>query len=499
MGPSLSRLINEQAYPLFDKLFSIVAPGNISFDPFEIAYDRGSTVYLLKSRIGNLQLRGTFEKLDDPPFFLFIGSPWITSIEELGALDLFLSDFARHDAMADLLLALQLQTQVSLDSQKLRMLNSEKTEQLRQAYSRILESETTLRLLLDSTHDIGIYMTDSAGHVTSWNKGASKITGLQSSEILGMNIHDILPVSLSELRQKIQTGANRFETTFEFQHVMHKQVKINIIIHPILNSEGNCRGYCHNIRDITEVEQLRVISTAIEQARALSSLTGNLAHQINNLLANIIVELDNLLEKEESQGANHTEAINRVIDLFSKIGHISDNLIAFSGQQILKNQNADLNNLIKTTLASIPVDADENFNFELELCDQNLDIYIDTDGFKTSLNHLVRNAVEAMSDSGTGKIRIRTFIPNSLQLEQENISKDSMYCVVVEDSGHGIDDSILPRVFEPFFTTRDSSTNGKGMGLSYVQGFLRQIGGEIRIHSDKQVGTSVYVFLPCKT
>jgi len=224
-----------------------------------------------------------------------------------------------------------------------------------------------------------------------------------------------------------------------------------------------------------------------QKLETLAQLTGGVAHDFNNLLAIVSSSLHVQQHLHpESGGERHLQAMGRAVQSGTRL---TRQLLSFSRKQALRPELITLptwlpnaEGLLRSTLGSriameVAVDAD--------VCPVSVDVA----ELELALINLALNAKHAMPGGGTLRIGARN----------EGASEDgtTMVVIAVADSGVGIAADVLPRVFEPFFTTRTKEA-GSGLGLSQVHGFCAQAGGRARIVSEPGQGTVVEMVLPAE-
>ena len=224
-----------------------------------------------------------------------------------------------------------------------------------------------------------------------------------------------------------------------------------------------------------------------QKLETLAQLTGGVAHDFNNLLAIVSSSLHVHRHLHPELGEErHIQAMSRAVQSGTRL---TRQLLSFSRKQALRPELISLQTwlpgaegLLRSTLGSriameVVVDAD--------VCP----ISVDVAELELALINLALNAKHAMPGGGTLRITARN----------EGASEDgtTMVVIAVADTGVGIPPDVLPRVFEPFFTTRMKEA-GSGLGLSQVHGFGAQAGGRARIDSEPGQGTTVEMVLPAE-
>ena len=246
--------------------------------------------------------------------------------------------------------------------------------------------------------------------------------------------------------------------------------------------------------------QLRSNEEALRQSQkmeAVGQLTGGIAHDFNNMLTGIIGSLE-LLRRRVSRGK--LDDLDSLIDLgvtsANRAAGLTHRLLAFSRRQSLDSKPVQINELVTSMGELLQRSINESIALDMRLEDRLWTAEADPNQLESALLNLVLNARDAMPDGGR------------LIVETSNRHLDSVFTAAygtlnpgdyvelsVSDTGCGIPESLMGRVFDPFFTTNPIG-QGTGLGLSMIYGFARQSHGHVTIHSEVGKGTTVSLFLP---
>lgn len=249
-------------------------------------------------------------------------------------------------------------------------------------------------------------------------------------------------------------------------------------------------------RDMTAAvaaEERRQHSSRLE---AVGQLTGGVAHDFNNLLLVIHGNLE-ILQQDlaDRLGAGERGFLASAFQATERASQLTQSLLAYARKQTLVNEQLDIVDVlgrIRDWLARVLTPA---VRLEVRHGNEALPVHLDRGQLETALLNLAINARDAMDGGGQLVIEAeRVEDVTDAELFRETKSND-LVRVSVCDTGNGIPEDILNRVFEPFFTTKEVG-KGSGLGLSVVQGFVRQSGGTVRIRTEAGVGTAVDLFFP---
>jgi len=224
-----------------------------------------------------------------------------------------------------------------------------------------------------------------------------------------------------------------------------------------------------------------------QKLETLAQLTGGVAHDFNNLLAIVSSSLHvhRHLHPEQAD-ERHLQAVSRAVRSGTRL---TRQLLSFSRRQALRPELIVLQTWLPGTEGLLRSTLGSRITMDIEVEPGVCPISVDVAELELALINLALNARHAMPNGGRLRITARN----------EGASEDGTTMVVigVADTGVGIAPEVLPRVFEPFFTTRMNEA-GSGLGLSQVHGFCAQAGGRARITSEPGLGTTVELVLPAE-
>jgi PAS domain S-box-containing protein len=272
-----------------------------------------------------------------------------------------------------------------------------------------------------------------------------------------------------------------------------------LFISPVYDQHGELKYFFSSQLDIS---RRRDAEQALGQARkmeALGQLTGGIAHDFNNLLQVISGYLDiiNLALRSPvpdlGRVARSTDSIRKAS---GKAAMLTQQLLAFARKQRLEGRTINLNSLTEGFTDLVQRTLGGDIHVRTALAPGLWNCRLDPTQMEVALLNILINARDAMAGKGT--LRIQTS-NEDLSTDEPALQlglKPGLYvCLAVVDDGPGIPPDILPRVMDPFFTTKDEG-KGTGLGLSMVYGFVKQSGGSVRISSGAQGGTTVAIYFP---
>ena len=253
---------------------------------------------------------------------------------------------------------------------------------------------------------------------------------------------------------------------------------------PLRDPYGRITSLLGISRDITGERELEAQLRHSQKMEAIGQLAGGIAHDFNNILTIIQGFALTLLEGEEDP-ASRKMATRHIVDAAERAAGLTRQLLAFGRRQIMQPQHVDLNELVTSLAKMVRRVLGEDIDLQLLLSPRPLAIHADPGLIDQVLMNLVINARDAMPAGGW--LRIETAARSSNAGEQ--------VVVRVVDSGTGISAACLPRIFDPFYTTKEAG-KGSGLGLATAFGIVAQHGGRIDVSSILGRGTTFEVVLP---
>lgn len=233
-----------------------------------------------------------------------------------------------------------------------------------------------------------------------------------------------------------------------------------------------------------------------QKMEAVGHLTGGVAHDFNNLLAIILGNLELLRAKRPSEDERHH--IEAAIDASHRGAELTRNMLSFARKAHLAPQPVDLNEVV--TLASdwISRTIPKNIAVETSLSADLWEIEADPASTESAVLNLIINATDAMPRGGQLTIETTNIQISDefVQERDEDVAPGPYVMLAISDTGVGIPKENLQLIFDPFFTTKQI---GSGLGLSMIQGFLKQSGGMVRVYSEVGEGTTFKLYFPARS
>jgi signal transduction histidine kinase len=229
----------------------------------------------------------------------------------------------------------------------------------------------------------------------------------------------------------------------------------------------------------------------MQKLESLGQLTGGLAHDFNNLLMAILGNLDLLTLKLPGDSAAK-RLVEGAIRSTERGAALTKRLLAFARRQELRPEAVEAPRLIKGMAEMLQRSLGPGIEINMEFAPELVPLRVDPNQLELALLNLALNGRDAMPQGGRLTIAARR---ETIEIGRQDLLPGDYVCLAVTDTGTGMDEAILKRAAEPFFTTKGVG-KGTGLGLSMVHGLAAQSEGATRITSRVGVGTTVELWLP---
>ena len=278
----------------------------------------------------------------------------------------------------------------------------------------------------------------------------------------------------------VEGELNYFEVKIEADRNSHQQVD---------QIFGTCQA-------ITERKLLERKFMQAQKMEAVGQLTGGVAHDFNNLLMVVLGNLQ-LVEQLVKNDERVLKRIHAAYEAAERGSELTKRMLAFSRQQTLMNRDVDVNSLLHKMRGILGHAVGATVNLALMPSGELWPIRADATMLETAILNLCINARDAMKPKG-GDLTIETFnrsLDATAAADMEDVPPGDYVEIAVTDTGCGIPQENIEKVFQPFFTTKGPEA-GSGLGLSMIYGFVKQSGGHIKIYSEIDHGTTMRIYLP---
>lgn len=348
--------------------------------------------------------------------------------------------------------------------------------------------------------NVGIMAVDLHDRVESWNSQIEKLTGIPRHIALGRSLHQLFPDDMADLfdKEKGQTGIhNVYRVTFRpsaalapylysdgngnGRNAAPREATLNIAIAPLISKEMQEIGRLIIFDDITDRSELERRLVQADKLSSIGLLAAGVAHEVNTPLA-VISTYAQMLAKQVSGDEQKSRLLEKIAKSTFRASEIVNSLLNFSRTSPAQFGEVDLNHVLDETISLV--------RHQLEKVGVRTAMHLQSEPLMVSGNagklqqvflNLVLNARDAMDRGGT--LTVRTW------------NDGACARIDIRDTGQGISSEHLPRIYDPFFTTK-AAQKGTGLGLSVTYGIVQEHGGSIEVQSEAGAGTLFHLEFP---
>ncbi len=348
----------------------------------------------------------------------------------------------------------------------------------------------------------GILLALATGNklqVSSYNPLFIKLLGIEAHPIDGISTDELTEL----IKPRLSTSENDADWIDVFLQIPQQTAVHELILQdkdyrvlrlsawPATDQENMVAGILLRVRDITHDKNLEQQLLHTQKMEGLGTLAGGIAHDFNNILTAILGYTSALKVDLES----NPQALNKLDQIIRSSHRASDltrNLLAFSRKNPHLPRVLNLNVLVRDVVGMLEHAIRQPINIDLELAPDLPNVSADPAQMTEAITQLAVNARDAILGSGTIKFSTRLGYDNQ---SDEATAEHQFVVLDVEDDGVGIPKDLLSRIFEPFYTTKETGV-GSGLGLSMVYGAVKQHFGFVEVESAPNLGSRFSIYLP---
>ncbi len=370
--------------------------------------------------------------------------------------------------------------------------------QRKEAEARLRKNEDLFRSLIENASDL-ITVLNNRGIVRFQSPSSERIMGYKAEQMVGQNCLDYIHVEdvpriRKALEQTLINPGMQIPAEVRFRH-QNGEWRALQAMGKSIPGQAEDGFIVVNSRDITETRKLEEQFRQSQKMEAIGQLAGGVAHDLNNILTVVHMQLD-LLKHGEPLSAIQLESIVDIEKASRRAADLTRQLLMFSRRQAAQKTNLDLNAVVTNITKMLQRILGEDVGVHISYAPQPLPVHADTGMMEQILMNLAVNSRDAMPDGGRLVIETSFVEFDEFAAAQRPQARPGRFaCLSVSDTGRGIPKEILPRIFEPFFTTKDVG-KGTGLGLATVFGILQQHNGWVNAYSEVGSGTTFRIYLP---
>lgn len=349
----------------------------------------------------------------------------------------------------------------------------------------LCEERNYLFFLLENLSE-GVLVVDPDHIITHINESGKQILSKSLSKDARVPIENLIddPQLLAVIRYNLREGLRKIN--IEQGMIIPHERFLHVSIIPLWMHDEGRRESLVILSDITDKRKLREEKARAEKIESLINLSAGIAHEIGNPLNSINIHLD-LLEKDlRGVAGDKKEGVLKTLSVIreetKRLDKIIKDFLAATRSKQLQVKMVDINKVIESVCFFLKPEFErKQANLVLNLDEHMQPALFDEERIKQMLINIIKNSIEAIDEKGL--VEIETHI------------KEKLLCISVKDDGCGIPENDVDRIFEAYYTTKDS---GAGLGLMIVYNIVRDHGGRIEVRSREGQGTELNILFPLR-
>jgi len=364
-------------------------------------------------------------------------------------------------------------------------------DSLIKAQQELAQQKQRLEMILENLGE-GVIVCDKQGIITFINSFAQKFIKIKIKNTTGMHINNVIEFvdnkgnkSFNPLIASLEKTATYFNNEQMYiKNINKKQIPVDYISSPIIDSEGNVLEAVIIIKDMTYKNLTEESLLRTQKLESIGVLAGGIAHDFNNLLT-ILYNYIHLAKVYLNEKNKAKEFLVKAENTIDSTRELTEKLLTFSEGGNPKKEQIEIISALKEI--SDLVFAGSNLKVKIIASEDSYIVEADNNQLKQMFFNVLKNAKEATPDGGTVKVTLEKVT----QLDKNYVK------ISIIDKGKGISKEIKNKIFDPYFTTKEVySQKGSGLGLSICYSIAKKHGGRISFESEECKGTSFHIFLP---
>jgi two-component system sensor histidine kinase PilS (NtrC family) len=329
----------------------------------------------------------------------------------------------------------------------------------------------------------GLITINMDNFITFLNHAAEDLTGYSLAKAHNMHINDIFK-DIDFNKTNGQTSTGRLE--LKYQKNGDEELFLGLSLSNLKDTKGKDVGKILIFQDLTKIKEMEERLMVNDKLAAVGKMAAGIAHEIRNPMASISASIQ-MLKQEMVLEESNKKLMEIVLRESDRLNSLITDLLLFAKPKKSAKEVVTLSPIMNDTIDLLVHSPTYNPDIDIiKEIDDNLTIKADSNQLKQVFSNLFLNSLEAMSNGG-GELKL-TIKKN--RTENKNIEYAE---IIVKDSGAGVPEKILDRMYDPFFTTKEQGT---GLGLAIVYRIIENHNGQIYLNTDTDKGAEFHILLP---
>jgi len=354
---------------------------------------------------------------------------------------------------------------------------------LEEKESEFNQLDLLFRSIVESVYS-GVMTVNLNNIIKTFNTAAEEITGFPRTRVQGLNIQNIFPEFLPYLNKETIDEQAKARIEIIIQGRKKEKINLGVSVSPLIGKSEKQIGNILIFQNITQIKQMEKALEKNKNMALIGEMAAGWAHEVRNPLAAITGSIEML-----KQGLNPDGTNKRLMEIVlrgkDQLENFVRNFLMLARTVPAAREMVDINRIIDEIQEALQIDKDWNDTIKIKkILSGDVSVYANKEQIRQVLNNIINNAVEAMEEGGLLSIGTRVV---------QTSGKKKYAEIVVSDTGCGIKEEDLNKIFEPFFTKK---TRGTGLGLAIVNHLVEGYKGKIEIESTEGKGTRCRLLLP---
>jgi two-component system, NtrC family, sensor histidine kinase PilS len=353
---------------------------------------------------------------------------------------------------------------------------------LEEKESEFNQLDILFRSIVESVYT-GVMTVNFNNIIKTFNTAAEEITGFSRGKVQGLKLNDVFPEIVPFLNK--ETFEEQLKTRIEItiRDKNKEKVNLGLTVSPLKGKSEKQIGNILIFQDITQIKQMEKALEKSKNMALIGEMAAGWAHEVRNPLAAITGSIELLKHGLELQGTNK-RLMEIVLRSKDQLENFVRNFLLLARSVPASGELVDINEVIEEILENIKLNREFVDKIKIKKAfSDNAKAFANKEQVRQVINNLLLNAIEAMEE---GLLSIET---RQVQLEEQK----EFIEITISDTGCGIKEDDLNKIFEPFFTRKEKGT---GLGLAIVNHIVEGYKGKIEIASEEGKGTICRAWLP---
>lgn len=346
-----------------------------------------------------------------------------------------------------------------------------------------------------------VMVTDKTGIIEYVNPAFQRISGYSEQEIVGKRPDILRSGKHDDAFYKAMWDMILAGNVWTGRVVNKKKdgtpYEVEMSISPIRNRRGTITNYVSVKRDVSEERRLERQLRRAQKMEAVATLAGGIAHDFNNIVTAILGFTDMVMD-ELPEGSKAHRRLKYVRDAGLRARDLVKQMLTFSRRTETERKPIRMGPIVKETVQLLGATTSPSIKIQQTIEEEPESIFADPGQVEQVVMNLCTNAVQAMStDGGVLRVSLSHITVEEGKLPPHPHMSPGRYLKFsVEDTGCGMDNTTMERIFDPFFSTKRPE-EGTGLGLAMVDGIVKSHHGAVTVTSEPGKGSVFTVFFPC--